>query len=177
MTTIRRCTLNDLLSFNNVNLDMLTETYNLSFYMSYMSQWPESFLIAQSPHSSSTMGYLLGKAEGYGRLWHGHVSAVTVAPAYRRLGLAATLMERFEGQVCTQQKDTYFCDLFVRASNTLAIQMYTQLGYVIYRTVLGYYNGEVPEDAYDMRKSLPRDVGKEAMIPLPHPVFPEDLEW
>jgi N-terminal acetyltransferase B complex catalytic subunit len=74
-------------------------------------------------------------------------------------------------------KHTYFVDLFVRASNSLAIQMYTQLGYVIYRTVLGYYNGEIPKDAYDMRKSLPRDVDKEAMIPLPHPVLPQDLEW
>jgi hypothetical protein len=34
------------------------------------------------------MGYMLGKAEGEGKLWHGHVSAVTVAPQYRRLGLA-----------------------------------------------------------------------------------------
>jgi N-terminal acetyltransferase B complex catalytic subunit len=177
MTTIRRCTMNDLLSFNNVNLDVLTETYNLSFYMSYMSQWPESFLMAQSPHSSQPMGYVLGKAEGYGPLWHGHVSAVTVAPSYRRLGLAATLMDLFETEVCSQQKCTYFVDLFVRASNSLAIQMYTQLGYVIYRRVLGYYNGDIPEDAYDMRKSLPRDVHKEAMIPLPHPVLPEDLEW
>jgi hypothetical protein len=30
--------LNDLLIFNNVNLDVLTETYNGSFYMAYMSQ-------------------------------------------------------------------------------------------------------------------------------------------
>ena len=37
-------------------------------------------------------------------------------------------------------------DLFVRASNKLAQMMYTNLGYNIYRTVLGYYSGE--EDAY-----------------------------
>jgi hypothetical protein len=36
--------MNDLLKFNNVNLDVLTETYNMSFYMSYMSRWPESFV-------------------------------------------------------------------------------------------------------------------------------------
>lgn len=28
------------------------------------------------------MGYVLGKAEGEDKLWHGHVSAVTVAPRY-----------------------------------------------------------------------------------------------
>jgi N-terminal acetyltransferase B complex catalytic subunit len=100
--------LNDLLIFNNVNLDVLTETYNGSFYMAYMSQWPESFLVAKSPSPSSyysslssssspcspnsttnsttsgtIMGYVLGKAEGDLKLWHGHVSAVTVVPDYR----------------------------------------------------------------------------------------------
>jgi hypothetical protein len=43
MTTLRQFTMDDLLKFNNVNLDVLTETYNMSFYMSYMSRWPESF--------------------------------------------------------------------------------------------------------------------------------------
>lgn len=37
-------------------------------------------------------------------------------------------------------------DLFVRASNVVAIAMYHRLGYVIYRRVLGYYSGE--EDAF-----------------------------
>lgn len=40
----------------------------------------------------------MGKAEGKVELeqWHGHVTAVTVAPQYRRLGLAATLMAGLE---------------------------------------------------------------------------------
>lgn len=29
------------------------------------------------------MGYILGKSEGEGVKWHGHVTAVTVAPEYR----------------------------------------------------------------------------------------------
>ena len=42
----------------------------------------------------------------------------------------------------------YFVDLFVRKSNEVAINMYKQLGYVVYRTVIGYYSGMVDEDAY-----------------------------
>ena len=42
------------------------------------------------------MGYIMGKAEGKGEQWHGHVTAVTVAPAYRRQGLARTLMGTLE---------------------------------------------------------------------------------
>jgi GNAT superfamily N-acetyltransferase len=39
---------------------------------------------------------VLGKAEGRAEDWHGHVSAVTVAPQYRRLGLARRLMAELE---------------------------------------------------------------------------------
>jgi N-terminal acetyltransferase B complex catalytic subunit len=142
--------------------------------MAYLSQWPECFVAAESPHGS-LMGYVLGKAEGEGDLWHGHVSALTVAPEYRRLGLAKTLMDYFE-KVCIQY-DTFFVDLFVRKSNSLAIGMYEKFGYSTYRRVIGYYSGELPEDALDMRKALPRDVEKKSIIPLNHPVRPEDLEW
>jgi hypothetical protein len=40
----------------------------------------------------------------------------------------------------------YFVDLFVRESNTVAIDMYKKLGYVCYRRVIKYYSGE--EDAW-----------------------------
>jgi ribosomal protein S18 acetylase RimI-like enzyme len=38
----------------------------------------------------------MGKAEGHGTNWHGHVTALTVSPDYRRLGLAAILMQFLE---------------------------------------------------------------------------------
>ncbi|KAL6093964.1 hypothetical protein STEG23_026115 [Scotinomys teguina] len=63
-------------------------------------------------------------------------------------------------------------NLFVRVSNQVAVNMYKQLGYSIYRTVIEYYsasNGEPDEDAYDMRKALSRDTEKKSIIPLPSP--------
>jgi N-terminal acetyltransferase B complex catalytic subunit len=143
------------------------------------------------------MGYILGKAEGDEKLWHGHVTAVTVSPEFRRLGVAKKLMRELE-EVSQVVYNGFFVDLFVRASNSLAIQMYNRLGYVVYRRVLGYYSGAEEEDAFgmepltppllssldlsitrlsDMRKALPRDVNKESMIPLPHPITPDQLEW
>ena len=38
----------------------------------------------------------MGKAEGNDALWHGHVTALTVAPEYRRMGLAKKLMDILE---------------------------------------------------------------------------------
>jgi N-terminal acetyltransferase B complex catalytic subunit len=59
----------------------------------------------------------------------------------------------------------------------LAISMYEKFGYVKYRRVLGYYSGDDSEDAYDMRKALPRDKEKKSIIPMDRPVLPEELEW
>ncbi|KAJ3248187.1 N(alpha)-acetyltransferase 20, NatB catalytic subunit [Chytriomyces hyalinus] len=158
------------------NLDPLTETYNISFYLGYLAQWPDYFVMAQSA-SEARMGYIMGKAEGDGELWHGHVTALTVAPEYRRMQLAKRLMDVLE-HISDKMYNAYFVDLFVRESNSVAIGMYTQFGYSIYRTVLGYYSGSGDsENAYDMRKALPRDKLKKSIIPLKHPVKPEDLEW
>ena len=85
--------------------------------------------------------------EGAETDWHGHVTALTVAPEYRRIGLANQLMDELE-DVSDNTHDAYFVDLFVRKSNDVAITMYKKLGYDVYRTVLGYYSGSDAEDAY-----------------------------
>ena len=69
--------------------------YNSSFYLGYLSNWPAYQLVVESP-AGRIMAYIIGKAEGKGKNWHGHVSAVTVAPEYRRLGLARLLMADLE---------------------------------------------------------------------------------
>jgi ribosomal protein S18 acetylase RimI-like enzyme len=38
----------------------------------------------------------MGKAEGRGKSWHGHVSVLTVTPEFRRMGLARTCMRELE---------------------------------------------------------------------------------
>lgn len=55
--------------------------------------------------------------------------------------------------------------------------MYEKFGYVKYRRVLGYYSGDDSEDAFDMRKALPRDKDKKSIIPMDRPILPEELEW
>jgi N-terminal acetyltransferase B complex catalytic subunit len=124
MSELRRFRAQDLFSFNQINLDRLTETYNLSFYLSYMATWPDLFLVQHAPsapraspqlqnsslnNTTTTppregrmMGYLMGKLEGRGTDWHSHVTAITVSPEYRRLGLAKGMMDVFE-----QSSDQY----------------------------------------------------------------------
>lgn len=174
MTTIRRFRTDDLLRFNNINLDVLTETYNMNFYFHYLARWPELCVVGESP-LGKLMGYIIGKVEGseQNETWHGHVTALTVSTEFRRLGLAQRMMDYLE-QVSEKPYNSFFVDLFVRISNQVAIDMYTKMGYSTYRRVIGYYSGE--EDALDMRKALPRDVLKKSIIPLPHPVHPSELD-
>ncbi|NXX82257.1 NAA20 acetyltransferase, partial [Urocolius indicus] len=194
MTTLRAFTCDDLFRFNNIGDRLLLNSapqYGIPFYLQYLAHWPEYFIVAEAP-GGELMGYsegatvlmlcvftVMGKAEGSvaREEWHGHVTALSVAPEFRRLGLAAKLMELLEE--ISEKKGGFFVDLFVRVSNQVAVNMYKQLGYSVYRTVLEYYSassGEPDEDAYDMRKALSRDTGKKSIIPLPHPVRPEDIE-
>ena len=93
--------------------------------------------------------------------WHGHVTALTVAPQYRNLGLATTLTSLLESSCANA--NAYFVDLFVREGNEAALHMYRKMGYHVYRRVVGYYSDDPTgrkregEDAFDMRKRLPRD--------------------
>ena len=215
MTSLRRFRCTDLLRLSPVNLDALTETYLLTYYTTYAIRWPDCFTVVQQPYAfhlnSSTphppshpplssltsspsllAGYNMGKVEGPPATYHGHVSALSISPSYRRLSLAQSLMSSLEA-VSDRLYHALFVDLYVRQSNALAIAMYKRLGYVVYRQVIGYYMGE--EDAYDMRKALggynvsaqsssvpsPRLVGalsgdpeKKSMVPLPHPVHPQE---
>ena len=200
MTSFRPFTSFDLLKYNLVNTDVLTETYGLSFYLSYLAQWPEYFVCAETLNHEIS-GYVMGKSEGKSNLFHGHVTAITVAPPYRRQKLANKLMETLEVVTETFHSEAYFIDLFVRESNENAIQMYRKMGYSAYRRVLGYYAGAVQspsssddnkdetikgskkgrilgEDALDMRKSTKRDVRKVSVVPARRfEQHPWEIEW
>lgn len=86
------------------------------------------------------MSLVIGKTEGGQTDWHGHVTAITVAPEYRRLGLARRMMERLE-RVSDGIYHGFFVDLFVRPSNRAAIVMYEGMGYSVFRRIKNYYEG------------------------------------
>ena len=121
------------------------------------------------------MMIVIGKAEGNNKQWHGHVSAVTVAPRYRNLGLATKLMNICE-EVTNKRHNAWFVDLFVRSGNKVAIKMYEKLGYSIYRTVLKYYSDN-GEDGLDLRKPMERDKDRVSLLCKKTKIKPSELEW
>lgn len=179
MTSYKPFQLEDLYEINSVNLDPLTENYPLSFYFEYLTKWPSLFFKSQeltlnSPNPTEISGYMIAKNEGQLKKmeWHTHISAVTVNCQYRRIGLASDLCKFLEQIVDKDPDNTLFIDLFVKVTNTLALQLYEKLGYSIYRRVVGYYGKVMPQDrtalnddidGYDMRKLLPADKNNETV--------------
>lgn len=169
MTSLRPFQATDLFDLNAVNLDPLTENFNIGFYLEYLTTWPSLFFKSVEVGDVNS-GYMMGKTEGKGDLWHTHITAVTVNVHYRRLGLASFLCDNLEYITDAPPHETNFIDLFVKVTNSLAIGMYEKLGYSVYRRVVGYYgNGNwVPntkmvnddKDAFDMRKGMARDKGR-----------------
>ncbi|KAL2074536.1 hypothetical protein VTL71DRAFT_8314 [Oculimacula yallundae] len=171
MTSLRPFHASDVFKFNPANLDPLTETYDLNFYFSYIARWPHLFNVAEG-QDGTIDGYMMAKLESSPAYaihsphylpFHAHITALTVSPHARRLGLARTLSSSLE--VAGDEYDAFFVDLFVRKSNRIAQQLYKGLGYSVYRVVKGYYVDDLSgegvegegEDAWDMRKRLRRD--------------------
>ena len=113
-----------------------------------------TWFLGNASHLSLLRVVVLGKAEGSGNEWHGHVTAITVAPEYRRLFLARKMMALLE-LVSDHSYKGFFVDLYVRCNNAVAMTMYEGLGYSVYRRVREYYGtlgvgkgGRDEEDAF-----------------------------
>ncbi|KAH8882807.1 acyl-CoA N-acyltransferase [Thozetella sp. PMI_491] len=173
MATLRRFRPDDLNKISKCNLDPLTETYELGFYLQYYAKWPSLFLVAEDQHGN-IVGYIMGKLESSPDVykfsehylpWHAHITAITIAPEARRLGIGKLLTEQLEA--IADANDTWFVDLFVRSTNYKAIAFYKDMGYSVFRVVKDYYGDHYSdptkdsEDAFDMRKPMKRDVNRE----------------
>ncbi len=140
--------------------------YAINFYLGYFCRWPDMCAVQETPQGRM-MGYgtsrspkplpnppsprlvphslrymyatVIGKAEGRGTELHGHVTALTVAPEYRRLGLSRKFMAWLE-KVSDENYHGCFVDLYVRCVNFAAINMYEGFGYSVYRRVREYYS-------------------------------------
>lgn len=80
----------------------------------------------------------------------GHITAIAVAPEYRRHGLARILLGYIEETFRTRGIKTI--RLEVRVENLPAISLYEQLGYAVVQRLHGYYSSG--GDGYLMVKSI-----------------------
>ena len=76
-----------------VNLDTWTETFNMNFYFSYLTCWPECCAVAEAI-DGSIAGYIIGKVEGSG---------------HELLGSASLQYDRVSCNVLGRLEDTGSC--------------------------------------------------------------------
>ena len=121
---------------------------------SYPAPWSRSMFAAelQKPgalalgtyrESDELVGYAI--VSRYVDAWH--VMNIAVAPAFRRRGIAKTLLERLFEITASDPRRGY--TLEVRVSNTEAIRLYEQLGFETRGIRRGYYTDN-REDALIM---------------------------
>ncbi|WWD19166.1 hypothetical protein CI109_103624 [Kwoniella shandongensis] len=89
----------DILRFNNINADAWTATYHNGYYASYTAQWPDFCVAVEGAFDSALKAYMISKHEPPppDLQHHGHLTALSISPSYRSLGLARVLMDLLEG--------------------------------------------------------------------------------
>ncbi|MBO4877184.1 MAG: ribosomal protein S18-alanine N-acetyltransferase [Ruminococcus sp.] len=95
-------------------------------------------------------GELAGLLSGYTAVGEADITSVAVAPAYRRMGIARELVERFEAML---PEDTESIFLEVRVSNAGAIALYRKCGFDELSVRSRFYSSP-EEDALVMKKEL-----------------------
>ncbi|CAI5449190.1 unnamed protein product [Caenorhabditis angaria] len=149
---IRCARAEDLMSMQHANLMCLPENYQMKYYFYHALTWPQLSYIAED-HKGNVVGYVLAKMEDDpGEEPHGHITSLAVKRSYRRLGLAAKMMD----QTARAMVETYnakFVSLHVRVSNRAALNLYQNtLKFEVNDIEPKYYADG--EDAYAMRRNL-----------------------
>lgn len=142
-----------IVSAERRHLDALVELERACFSV----PWTREQLRAELPdeHHEFLVAELDGEVLGYVGLMHvldeGYISNVAVAPAHRRQGIAASLIEALLARA--QALELSFVTLEVRESNAPAISLYTRFGFAPVGRRKNYYEAP-PEDAILMTRYL-----------------------
>jgi ribosomal-protein-alanine N-acetyltransferase len=154
---IRQFREDDLDQVININRRCLPENYSRVFFLELYKRFPSLFLVAVVKRK--VIGYALCRMElGFPNLGHlgflakkGHLVSIAVLKNHRRKGVGMFLMKNI--MKAMEEYNAKECYLEVRVSNSNAILMYRELGFVDKKRIPGYYRDG--EDAYLMVRPLP----------------------
>jgi [ribosomal protein S18]-alanine N-acetyltransferase len=139
---IRRCDREDIPSVMEINASTLPEHYSDFFYYEILSEFPETFLVAE--HLGRVVGYVMCRVEyGFshvrrlGLARKGHVVSVAVLESHRRKGIATKLLRASEGELRKRSATEVYLE--VRVSNLDAISLYEHVGYKKVGRLESYY--------------------------------------
>lgn len=142
MFTLRLFEPADLERVIHINKLCLPENYSPFFFMDLYKRFPKTFVVAEE--DGEMVGYVMCRIEtpfpGGGLLGvakRGHVISIAVLPNCRRRGVGFALMK--EAMKAMVEYDAKECVLEVRTSNTAGVGLYKKMGFMVKRTIRGYY--------------------------------------
>ena len=142
MIDVRRLQLRDLAAIEVIERSAYPTPWSRSMFDAELRK-PSSLAMGAFTQQGVLIGYAF--VSRYVDAWH--LMNVAVVNAYRRRGIASTLLERLFEVTATDPRRGY--TLEVRVSNTGAIQLYERLGFEARGVRRGYYTDN-REDALIM---------------------------
>ena len=162
---LRTAETTDIYSIRNCNLANLPENYNLDFYNNQLRNWPGLSFVVED-ESKNVVGYALARIEdhhnhnsGYPRKSLGHIVSVAVSEKHRGQKLGFRLIDLIHNQMSLNY-DINDINLFCRASNKAATNLYRSLHYQTSSIIPNYYSdGEDGTclELHDLQKYYPRN--------------------
>ena len=139
---IRRCEGDDIKSVVEINMETLPEHYSEYFYYEILSEFPETFLVAE--FGGAIVGYVMCRIEyGFshvkklGLARKGHIVSIAVKEQHRGKGVGTMLMRASQDAMVI--KDATESYLEVRVTNDEAVALYRRLGYAVTSRLEAYY--------------------------------------
>lgn len=143
-----------------LDLDQILGIEALSFPTPW-SRFAFTSELTQNNYAFYVVAEINGEAVAYAGVWvileEGHITNVAVHPDYRGRGLGEQMMRSIMGRAKAQGAERV--TLEVRASNDVAQQLYTKLGFVSRGLRKGYYT-DTKEDALIMWKDNLNDIAE-----------------
>jgi len=156
--SIRHCTGEDIPAIIAINMKTLPEHYSDYFYFEILSEFPETFLVAEL--GDEVVGYIMCRIEygfshlkRFGLARKGHIVSVAVVEQHRGRGIGTKLVTSAQEEMA--KKSCRECYLEVRVSNLQAIELYEVLNYKRVNRLEGYYRDG--EAAYLMAALIQRN--------------------
>lgn len=133
----------DIEAVQQVNSICLPENYPRFFFLEIADKFPEGFNVAEIEETRDIAGYEMTRIErglsnfGFGICKKGHIISIAVLDKYRRLKIAAKLMDAAHDAMRLRNINEVYLE--VRESNQAAVNLYQKLGYQQSKISKHYY--------------------------------------